>query len=103
MLKEVVRFSFSPSAFQASLQTSTVQAGNRTTGAAMSLIKKIDVEEHFAARRRMRLAAIGFTRKPASKGNSVPAPTTAKAKGPGFREDFSAEHSSPGLSVTPSK
>ena len=69
----------------------------------MSLIKKIDVEEHFASRRRMRLAAIGFTRKPVSKGTSVLAPTTAKAKASGFREDFSAEHSSPGLSVNPSK
>lgn len=33
-------FPFSPSAFQASLQTSVFQVRNRTTGAAMSLIKK---------------------------------------------------------------
>ena len=41
----------SPSAIQDSLQTSTPQDRHRTTGVAMSLIKKCDVKSHFAARR----------------------------------------------------
>ncbi len=45
-------FPLSPSAFQASLQTSVIQANNRTTGAAMSLIKKADVKNHLSARHR---------------------------------------------------
>jgi hypothetical protein len=67
----------------------------------MSLIKKVDVEAHFAERRRMRLAAIGFTRKPASKGAS--APMAAQQKTSGFREDLSLEHSSRRASATSSK
>ena len=51
MLDVGVSFPFSPSAFQASLQTSPIQARNRTTGTAMSLIKKSDVKNHLSARR----------------------------------------------------
>lgn len=52
MLKEDSVFPFSPSALQASLQTSVIQASNRTTGAALSLIKKADVKNHLSARHR---------------------------------------------------
>jgi hypothetical protein len=69
----------------------------------MSLIKKKDVEAHFAARRRVRLAALGFVRKPVSSGIPVPERATKRAKTSGFREDFSIEHSSPGFPVAPSK
>jgi hypothetical protein len=69
----------------------------------MSLIKKIDVEAHFAARRRMRLAAVGFRREPSSKGVSGHKPATAEAQATGFKEDFSLEHSSPKVPVIPSK
>ena len=41
-LEAVGNFSFSPPAFQALPQTSTVQVRNRTTGAAMSLLEKCD-------------------------------------------------------------
>jgi hypothetical protein len=60
----------------------------------MSLIKKVDLEAHFAERRRMRLAANGFTRTPASKAPSAPvsAKAAVKVNTPGFREDFSLEH-----------
>src|SRR5258708_35297145 len=43
---------FSPSAFRAPLQTSIFQASNRTTGAAVSLIKKADVKNHLSTRHR---------------------------------------------------
>jgi hypothetical protein len=61
----------------------------------MSLIKKVDVEEHFAARRAMRLGRIGPVSQPAAarvepaaKRKSVPA--SAKA--------LTLEHSSPSVS-----
>jgi hypothetical protein len=44
MLDAVGNFSFSPPAFQALPQTSTVQVRDRTTGAAMSLLKKSDAK-----------------------------------------------------------
>jgi hypothetical protein len=55
----------------------------------MSLIKKIDVDAHFAERRRMRLAAIGFAKKPAAKINSAPSPTKVAEQDntPGFRNN----------------
>jgi hypothetical protein len=96
-------FPFSPSALQASLQTSPVQAPNRTIGAAMSLIKKIDVEAHFAARRRTRLAAMGFTRKSAAKVSPAIAPAVVRTNTPAFRNDFPVEPSFSGASTTPSK
>src|SRR5580700_514214 len=50
-LNQDVSSLFSPSAIQASLQTSIVQVRNRTPGATMPLIKKRDVKNYFAARR----------------------------------------------------
>ena len=61
----------------------------------MSLIKKIDVEAHFAERRRMRLAALGFAGKPAAKGALAPEASGTKADVPGFKQSSSIEHSSP--------
>jgi hypothetical protein len=43
---------FSPSAFQALLQTSDLKASNRKTGAAMSLIAKTDEKSELSARHR---------------------------------------------------
>ncbi len=60
----------------------------------MSLIKKKDVEAHFAARRRVRLAALGFVRKPVTNGIPVPERAVKRAKTSDFRKDFSVEHSS---------
>jgi hypothetical protein len=45
-------FPFSPAALQASLQTSTFQARNRTAGAVMSNFKKSDVKSHLTLRLR---------------------------------------------------
>lgn len=46
---------FSPLAFLASLQTSNVQARNRTTGAAVSLIKQSDVKNHLSPHHRTKI------------------------------------------------
>jgi len=51
MLEEGRSLRFSPSAILASLQTSTVQARNRTIGVVPVLIKKKDVNAYFAARK----------------------------------------------------
>jgi hypothetical protein len=69
----------------------------------MTLIKKIDVNEHFAVRRRMRRAAAGLLSQPDATGFSGPEAASAKAKASGFREDYSLEHSSPSVSATPRK
>jgi hypothetical protein len=60
----------------------------------MILIKKIDVEKHFAAKRAMReTGALPASRSDAR--NIVAAKTVAvKANAEDFVEDFSAEHSS---------
>jgi len=89
-------FLFSPSVLQASFQTSTVHAGNRTIGAAMSLIKKIDVKEHFDARRAIRLAEDRSIGKPDAAG--IPEIKAARTETirRDFIEDFSVEHSSSG-------
>jgi hypothetical protein len=68
----------------------------------MSLIKKIDVKKHFAARRAMRRAAA----RPASQPGATAIPETkaadAKTSVQGFVEDFRIEHSAsndPGTSI----
>ena len=94
MLEVVVRvFPFSPPAFQASLQTSAFQARNRIIGIAMPLIKKCDVNDYLAARRRARLHPLKSPGKPDAAGLSVPAPGVAGAKQAGFAKDFLGEHS----------
>jgi wyosine [tRNA(Phe)-imidazoG37] synthetase (radical SAM superfamily) len=67
MLNTAVRFPFSPSAFQASLQTSTGQECNRMTGVAMSLIKKCDVKNHLSSRLRQG----GHLHRPASQPDAT--------------------------------
>jgi hypothetical protein len=68
----------------------------------MALIKKIDVEKHFAARRAMRLAGalhVSRTDAPVISGTKT---TNAKMNAKDFAQDFSIEHSFRGL-VPPSK
>jgi hypothetical protein len=69
----------------------------------MTLIKKIDVEAHFAARRRMRLAAAGFRILPNVTGCSGIEDVGPKANVSGFKQDFALEHSSSSAPVTPAK
>jgi len=84
----------SPSAFPASLQTNNIQASDSTIGAAMGLIKKIDVPRHFAARRADRRLAARCAIQP--HGNEIPVaePDCTAASGANFQEDFLLEHSS---------
>lgn len=69
-VKEQLRISFSPPAFQASLQTSTVQVRHRKTGVAVMLIKKSDVKAHFAARIGKSLLHKNPVSHPAENGSS---------------------------------
>lgn len=83
---------FSPQALQASLQTSTFQARNRTTGVVMSLHKQSDVKNHLSPQYRTKIHVY----KPLSGtvGLSADEPDAIKAVRLGFAEDFLAEHSS---------
>lgn len=65
----------------------------------MSLIKKIDVKEHFAAKRRMRLVVARQASLADATGFSGAAPDVPGANGSDFVDDFLGEDSSPGQSV----
>jgi hypothetical protein len=67
----------------------------------MSLIKKIDVKAHFAARRAMRLRAAASASQPDATGFSGVAPDVQKGNAACFVEDFARERSSEGVSVAP--
>jgi hypothetical protein len=69
----------------------------------MSLIKKIDVEAHFAERRRLRLARAGLATCPAAKRPSALEAVGTKVNSSGFSDDSSIEHSFPNGPATPSK
>jgi hypothetical protein len=65
------------------------------TGAAMSLIKKIDVDKHFAARRAMRLGRM----QPLSQLGTAGTKSAAKSnRVPASAETSTLEHSSPSVS-----
>jgi hypothetical protein len=61
----------------------------------MSLIKKIDVEEHFAARRAMRLGRTG----PLSKSGARMQPAATAKSAPASIQAGATGHSSTGTSV----
>jgi hypothetical protein len=84
-----------------SLQTNTVQANIRTTGAAMSLIKKIDVPKHFAARRALHLAAARTVTPPVATGAPAIGHAGTRGNAAKFIEDFSLEPSSSSTAVSP--
>lgn len=65
----------------------------------MSLIKKIDVKEHFAAKRRMRLVAARQASHPDATGFSGVAPKIPKANASDLVEDILRKPSSPGQSI----
>ncbi|MGB6690848.1 MAG: hypothetical protein WBE76_23690 [Terracidiphilus sp.] len=65
----------------------------------MSLIKKIDVKEHFAAKRRMRLVAARQASLADATGFSGVEPDLQRANAADCVEDFLGENSSPGQSV----
>jgi hypothetical protein len=57
----------------------------------MSLIKKIDVDKHLAARRAMRLGRMPLMWPP---GAARTKPAVPQKKAPAFKQDFVLEHSS---------
>ena len=69
----------------------------------MPLIKKIDVNDHFAARRKMRLAAMGLKKQPAATAPLGAEATAGKANASGFKKDFSLERSALKLPESTSK
>ena len=69
----------------------------------MALIKKADVNDYFAARRRMRVAGAQLAKQAGEIGTSQPKATGAKANASGFEKDFSVEHSALKLPGAPSK
>jgi len=102
-LKQQFFSPFSPSAFQASLQTSIFQARNRTTGAAMSLIKKSDVKNHLSPRFRTKIHLCQPESAPDATGCSVAEPDEIQTSPLSFNEDFVREHSFSGSALAQRK
>ena len=96
----VVSFSFSPLALQALPQTSTVQVRNRTTGAAMSLLKKCDVKNRLSASPNESRHSFRPVRQADRANSSEIKPDRPWASRVTFVEDFSLEHSLPGLHMS---
>jgi hypothetical protein len=92
MLEKYLNTLSSPSAFHASLQTSTLQVSNRTTGAAVSLNKKADVRNYLFARRRKNVLPFRSMSQPDATGYSESEADRARVKAPGAgsRPDGSA-------------
>lgn len=67
----------------------------------MSLIKKIDVPKHFAARRALALAAARPVIQPHAAGALEIASPSGKANTAKFKEDFSLKQSSLDVAVPP--
>jgi hypothetical protein len=70
---------------------------NRKTGATMSLIKKIDVPKHFAARRAMSQVSSRLRAQVGSVPRSGIDPALAGAVGTKITQDFCLERSSSSL------
>jgi len=102
MLQITARFSFSPLALQASLRTSIFQARNRTTGTAMSLIKKSDVKNHLSPQFRTKIHLCEPVSPPDAIGCAVPETGAIEAISANFAEDFVTEHSSSSAVLAPS-
>ena len=93
MFKTVRNFPFSPLAFQALPQTSAVQARNRTTGAAMSLLKECVANNRLPARCARSWHPVRPAGQPCAANSSQierDAPWAGKLT---FVEDFTLEHS----------
>lgn len=90
---------FSPSAVRASLQTSTVQVRNRTTGAAVSLIKKSDVKNHLSLRYRTRIHVSELESQPDATGFSAAEPDAIQATPFNCAGDSAAQHLSSGTAL----
>jgi hypothetical protein len=69
----------------------------------MSLIKKIDVEKHFAAKREIRRTGALLVSRPDAPSISEAKTAGTKACAQDFVADFSLEHSSSSTPITPAK
>ncbi len=67
----------------------------------MPLIKKCDVQEHFAARRRARSHGYIAPSQPAAADSSRAKANAAPSSRSAFAEDFSGEHASSVKSMAP--
>jgi hypothetical protein len=97
MIKTVRNFSSSPPAFHVLPQTSAVQARNRTTGAAMSLLKECVANNRLPARCSRSRHPVRPAGQPCTANSShikQDAPWAGKLT---FAQDFTQEHSLPGL------
>jgi hypothetical protein len=67
----------------------------------MTLIKKCDVQNYFAARRLARKHTFTPASQPDATGFSGPEPDANRAVPTAFAKDFITEHSTPGKSIPP--
>ena len=96
MLK-LVSYSFSSSAFLASLRTSSFQVRNNLmAGAEMSIFEKIDIERH-----RRDIYLCKPVSQPDATGFSGAEADAIERDSSALIEDYSGEHAPPGKSVTP--
>jgi hypothetical protein len=100
MIKVVQNFPFSPSALHAPPQTSTVQVSNRTTGAAMILLKKCDVNNRLPVSRNQSRPSFSPVGQAGRADFSEIEPDRPRAGRRTFVEDFTREHSLFGLHFT---
>src|ERR1700722_2773864 len=87
--------SFSPSAFLASLQTSTIRLRNRTNGDAMSFVERSDAEKPLSLNSRTKIHLCAPESQPDATGFSEAESDINKANLSSFTADFVAEHSAP--------
>jgi hypothetical protein len=99
MLETVVRFYFLAFSSQASLQTSNFQVDNRTTGAAVSLIKKSDVKNHLSPRHRTQIHLCPPESQPDATGFSAVESGTDQPDASDSAKDLDAERSSSGSAL----
>jgi hypothetical protein len=100
LLEIVSNLSFSPSAFKALPQTSDVQERNRTTGAAMSLLKKCDAKNRLSASRNKSRDSFRPVGQADGANFSEIKPDGPQASRLTFVEDYTREHFLPGLHIT---
>src|ERR1019366_5944604 len=89
-----------PEPFNALLQASIVQASNRTTGAAMSILKKSDVKNHLSVRRDKVQHSLRPVCHTEGTNFSEMESRLASANPLPFVEDFNLEHFFSGISIT---
>lgn len=94
-------FPFSPSAFQASLQTSILRLRNRTNGATMSILNPGDGKNRPSPPLHTKIHLCEPQSQPDATG--FPEAEPVHAQPAGFVADFVAEHSSPGAVAPPSR